>query len=88
MYKRQGEDNEVLLKGPTITPGYYHRDTTNAKAFDKDGFFHTSDAGYLKDGELYLTERIKDPVSYTHLDVYKRQSEDCSVTMSVSSIPE
>ena len=20
-----GEDNEVLLKGPTITPGYYHR---------------------------------------------------------------
>ena len=55
-----GEDNEVLLKGPTITPGYYHRDTTNAKAFDKDGFFHTGDAGYLKDGELYLTERIKD----------------------------
>ncbi len=55
-----GEDNEVLLKGPTITPGYYHRDTTNAKAFDKDGFFHTGDAGYMKDGELYLTERIKD----------------------------
>ena len=57
---RIGEDNEVLLKGPTITPGYYHRDTTNAKAFDKDGFFHTGDAGYMKDGELYLTERIKD----------------------------
>lgn len=55
-----GEDSEVLLKGPTITKGYYHRDTTNAKAFDKDGFFHTGDAGYLKDGELYLTERIKD----------------------------
>ena len=55
-----GEDNEILLKGPTITKGYYHRDTTNAKAFDEDGFFHTGDAGYLKDGELYLTERIKD----------------------------
>ena len=55
-----GEDNEVLLKGPTITKGYYHRDTTNAKAFDEEGFFHTGDAGYMKDGELYLTERIKD----------------------------
>ncbi len=55
-----GEDSEVLLKGPTITKGYYHRDTTNAKVFDEDGFFHTGDAGYLKNGELYLTERIKD----------------------------
>ena len=55
-----GEDNEVLLKGPTITKGYYHRDTTNAKVFDEEGFFHTGDAGYMKDGELFLTERIKD----------------------------
>ncbi len=55
-----GENDEILLKGPTITKGYYKRDTTNAAAFDKDGFFHTGDAGYLKDGELFLTERIKD----------------------------
>lgn len=55
-----GEDNEILLKGPTITKGYYHRDTTNARVFDEEGFFHTGDAGYMKDGELFLTERIKD----------------------------
>nr|WP_297015540.1 long-chain fatty acid--CoA ligase [Prevotella sp.] len=55
-----GEDNEILLKGPTITKGYYHRDTTNAKVFDEEGFFYTGDAGYMKDGELFLTERIKD----------------------------
>lgn len=55
-----GENSEVLLKGPTITKGYYKRDELNAQAFDKDGFFHTGDAGYLKDGELFLTERIKD----------------------------
>ncbi|WP_018462726.1 AMP-dependent synthetase/ligase [Segatella paludivivens] len=55
-----GENDEVLLKGPTITRGYYHRDSINAEAFDKDGFFHTGDAGYLKNGELFLKERIKD----------------------------
>ena len=55
-----GEDNEILLKGPTITRGYYKRDNINAEVFDEDGFFHTGDAGYMKDGELYLTERIKD----------------------------
>lgn len=55
-----GEDNEILLKGPTITKGYYHRDATNAKVFDEEGYFRTGDAGYMKDGELFLTERIKD----------------------------
>ena len=55
-----GEDNEILLKGPTITKGYYHRDTTNAKVFDEEGYFRTGDAGYMNDGELFLTERIKD----------------------------
>ncbi|MBQ2334649.1 MAG: AMP-binding protein, partial [Prevotella sp.] len=55
-----GENNEILLKGPTITPGYYKRDDVNAEAFDEDGFFHTGDAGYMRDGELFLTDRIKD----------------------------
>lgn len=54
------DEGEVLLKGPTITPGYYKRDDVNATAFDKDGFFHTGDAGYMRNGELFLTERIKD----------------------------
>ena len=55
-----GPNSEILLKGPPITPGYYHRDSINAEAFDADGFFRTGDAGYMKDGELYLKERIKD----------------------------
>lgn len=55
-----GINDEVLLKGPTITKGYYKRDNANAEAFDADGYFHTGDAGYLKDGELFLKERIKD----------------------------
>lgn len=55
-----GENNEIMLKGPTITKGYYKRDSLNAEAFDEEGFFHTGDAGYIKNGELFLTERIKD----------------------------
>ena len=55
-----GENNEILLKGPTITKGYFHRDELNEQVFDPDGFFHTGDAGFMRDGELYLEERIKD----------------------------
>ncbi|WP_291528394.1 AMP-dependent synthetase/ligase [Bacteroides sp. UBA939] len=55
-----GEENEVLLRGKTITKGYYKKAEATAAAFDKDGWFHTGDAGYLKGDQLYLTERIKD----------------------------
>ena len=55
-----GENDEVLLKGPTITKGYYKRDALNAESFTEDGFFRTGDAGYLHNGELYLKERIKE----------------------------
>lgn len=55
-----GEDNEILLRGKTITPGYYNKLSTTARSLDSDGWFHTGDAGYMKDGELFLTERIKD----------------------------
>ena len=54
------ENDEILLKGPTITRGYYKRDAANAAAFTEDGYFRTGDAGYIKDGELFLTDRIKD----------------------------
>ena len=55
-----GENNEILLRGKTITTGYYRKPEATADAIDKDGWFHTGDAGHLKDGHLYLTERIKD----------------------------
>ncbi|MBO5703107.1 MAG: long-chain fatty acid--CoA ligase [Bacteroidaceae bacterium] len=55
-----GENNEILLRGKTITPGYYNKPKETAEAIDAEGWFHTGDAGYMKDGELYLTERIKD----------------------------
>ena len=54
------EEGELLLKGPTITKGYYNREDLTKQAFTEDGYFRTGDAGYMKDGELFLKERIKD----------------------------
>ena len=53
-------NNEILIKGKTVTPGYYKRPEENEKAFTEDGFFRTGDAGYIEGNVLYFTERIKD----------------------------
>ena len=55
-----GENDEILLKGPTITRGYYNREALNKESFTEDGYFRTGDAGYLQNGELFLKERIKE----------------------------
>ncbi len=55
-----GENDEILLRGKTITKGYYKKAEATAQAIDKEGWFHTGDAGYIKNNQLFLTERIKD----------------------------
>ena len=55
-----GRIQEILLRGKTITDGYYKKPVSTSEAFTPDGWFHTGDAGYLKDGHLYLTGRIKE----------------------------
>ena len=58
---RISEEGEILVKGATVTPGYYQNPEANAQAFTSDGYFRTGDAGYLTpSGALVLTERVKD----------------------------
>jgi len=57
---RISEEGEILLKGKTITPGYYKKPEETAACLTEDGFFRTGDAGALDGDILFVTERIKD----------------------------
>ncbi len=53
-------NSEIMVKGKTVTSGYYNKPEENAKVFTEDGFFRTGDAGWLEGDTLYFKERIKD----------------------------
>lgn len=58
---RIDKSGEILVKGESVTPGYYNNPEANAEAFTEDGYFRTGDAGYFtRGGALVLTERVKD----------------------------
>ncbi|MEJ2247552.1 MAG: AMP-binding protein, partial [Acidobacteriota bacterium] len=54
-----GENGEIWLKSPSITPGYWRKPKETKDNFE-NGWFRTGDLGNVdEDGYYYLTDRIK-----------------------------
>jgi long-chain acyl-CoA synthetase len=52
--------SEILVSGPTVTPGYWEDPEATAAAIDPDGWYHTGDVGHVNgQGELVLSGRTK-----------------------------
>jgi O-succinylbenzoic acid--CoA ligase len=57
-----GEAGEIVVSGPTVSPGYLDPAATD-RAFDDDGRFHTRDRGHLDvEGRLWVTGRLDDRI--------------------------
>ncbi len=71
-----GEVGEIVVRGPSLTPGYWQRPEATAAAFTTDGFFRTGDVGSLdSDGFLFIRDRIKDMIVTGGENVYPAEVE-------------
>ena len=65
---------ELLIRGTSVTPGYYKRPDATAALFH-DGWLCTGDLAYLLDGELVLCGRIKDVIIVGGRNVFPEDIE-------------
>lgn len=67
---------EILLRGPNVFDGYWHRPEATAESF-VDGWFATGDVGSIDDdGYVRIVGRIKDLIISGGYNVYPREVED------------
>ncbi|HLO48315.1 MAG TPA: AMP-binding protein [Kamptonema sp.] len=75
---------EIWIAGPSVTQGYWNQTEATAEAFtaklDSQGsFLRTGDLGFILDGELYITGRIKDAIVIRGRNYYPQDIEQAAI---------
>lgn len=68
------EDQEILIRTEAQFSGYYKQPEKTAEAIDEEGWYHTGDAGYMReDGHLVYLERVKDMIELANGHTFSPQ---------------
>ena len=71
-----GEVGEIWIKTQQNMKGYWKQPEATADAFPESGWFTSGDAGYLKDGYLYIHDRVKDMIISGGENIYPAEIEN------------
>jgi long-chain acyl-CoA synthetase len=72
----QGEVGEIVIRGPNVMKGYWHRPEATAEAI-RDGWFHTGDLARVdSDGYFYIVDRKKDLIIRGGYNIYPSEIEE------------
>lgn len=72
-----GEVGEICARGPQIAMGYLGNEAATRETFDKDGYLHTGDVGYIgEEGLIVISDRIKEMIKVRGQQVAPAELED------------
>lgn len=72
---------EIWVRGPSVADGYWNRPEETGRVFrahlstGEGPFLRTGDLGFLRDGELFVTGRLKDVIIFRGRNVYPQDIE-------------
>jgi len=69
-----GEEGEIIVRGPSVCGGYLNNADETSRTFRADGL-HTGDRGFMLDGELYVSGRSKDVIILNGKNVHAHDVE-------------
>lgn len=69
-----GTEGEICHRGPSITAGYFGNPQATAAAY-RDGWLRTGDLGFVRDGQIFVTGRIKDLIIVNGRNVHPQAVE-------------
>ena len=79
---KPGEVGEIWVSGASIAQGYWHQSTETERTFNayldalsERPFLRTGDLGFLEDGELFVTGRLKDIIIINGCNHYPQDLE-------------
>jgi long-chain acyl-CoA synthetase len=73
----EGDPGEIVVRGPNVFRGYWHREGESAEAFLEGEWLRTGDVAYRdEDGYLFLVDRKKDLIIVSGFNVFPAEVED------------
>jgi len=73
---REGVIGRFQIRGEVVTNGYLKNPAANAEAFVGDGWFNSGDLGFILNGKLALTGRLKEMIVVRGANFYCYEIED------------
>jgi len=74
VHRNEREIGEIVIRGASVTGGYYNNETANAELF-VDGWLRTGDLGYLVENELFICGRKKEVIIVAGRNYYPTDVE-------------
>ena len=71
---RDGTIGTIMVQGPSVTPGYYN-DPELSKKIIRNGWLDTGDLGFVHDGSLHVSGRLKDLIIIRGRNIAPQQIE-------------